>query len=85
MTTPTRAPANTTFSTADLATRTIHRRAVEALIKLYPLSQAADPPETTFVDAVDVVFDGVIPYDVRFFESLNRMVRSNRGSSAIAR
>ena len=32
MTTPTRAPANTTFSTADLATRTIHRRAVEALI-----------------------------------------------------
>ena len=32
MTTPTRAPANMTFSTADLATRTIHRRAVEALI-----------------------------------------------------
>ena len=44
-------------------------------IKLYPLSQAANPPETTFVDAVDVVFDGVIPYDVRFFESLNRMVQ----------
>jgi hypothetical protein len=43
--------------------------------KLYPLSQAAKPPETTFVDAVDVVFDGVIPYDVRFFESLNRMVQ----------
>ena len=32
MTTPTRAPANMKFSTADLATRTIHRRAVEALI-----------------------------------------------------
>jgi hypothetical protein len=32
MTTPTRVPANSTFSTADLATRTIHRRAVEALI-----------------------------------------------------
>ena len=32
MTTPTRAPESMTFSTADLATRTIHRRAVEALI-----------------------------------------------------
>ena len=32
MTTPTREPANMTFSTAYLATRTIHRRAVEALI-----------------------------------------------------
>ena len=45
-------------------------------IKLYPLSQAANPPQTTFVDAVDVVFDGVIPYDVRFFESLHRMVQA---------
>ena len=45
-------------------------------IKLYPLSQAANPPQTTFVDAVDVVFDGVIPYDVRFFESLDRMVQA---------
>ena len=44
-------------------------------IKLYPLTQAARPPQTTFVDAVDVVFDGVIPYDVRFFESLNRIVQ----------
>ena len=32
MTTPTRAPAHMTFSTADLAARTNHRRAVEALI-----------------------------------------------------
>ena len=32
MTTPTRAPAHMTFSTADLAARTIHRRAVEAFI-----------------------------------------------------
>ena len=32
MTTPTRAPESMTFSTADLATRTIHQRAVEALI-----------------------------------------------------
>ena len=32
MTTPTRAPESMTFSTADLATRAIHRRAVETLI-----------------------------------------------------
>jgi hypothetical protein len=45
-------------------------------IKLYPLSAAASPPETTFVDAVDVVVDGVIPYDVRFFQALDRMVQA---------
>ncbi len=45
-------------------------------IKLYPLSQAADPPATTFVDAVDVVFDATIPYDLRFFQSLDRMVQA---------
>ena len=45
-------------------------------IKLYPLSQAANPPETKFVDASDVVFDSTIPYDLRFFESLNQMVQA---------
>src|SRR5262249_5400355 len=35
--------------------------------KLYPLSQAADPPPTVFVDAADVVFDSTIQYDRRFF------------------
>ena len=44
-------------------------------IKLYPLSQAAYPPATTFNDAVDVVYDSTIPYDRRFFESLNRIVQ----------
>jgi hypothetical protein len=44
-------------------------------IKLYPLSQAGNPPATTFVDAIDVVYDATIPYDVRFFESLNRVVQ----------
>jgi hypothetical protein len=44
-------------------------------IKVYPLSQAANPPETKWNDAVDVVFDSTIPYDIRFFESLNRMVQ----------
>ncbi len=44
-------------------------------IKVYPLSQAAHPPDTQFIDAIDVVFDATIPYDVRFFESLDRIVQ----------
>jgi hypothetical protein len=44
-------------------------------IKLYPLSQAADPPQTRFADAADVVFDSTIQYDLRFFESLDRFVQ----------
>jgi len=44
-------------------------------IKLYPLSQAASRPATTFVDAIDVEFDSTIPYDIRFFESLDRIVQ----------
>jgi len=45
-------------------------------IQFYPLSSAANPPVTTWLDAADVVFDANIPYDVRFFESLARMVES---------
>jgi hypothetical protein len=44
-------------------------------IKLYPLSQAANPPPTTFVDAIDVVYDSTIPYDLRYFQSLDRVVQ----------
>ena len=44
-------------------------------IQLYPLSKAANPAATTFVDAIDVVYDATIPYDVRFFESLDRVVQ----------
>src|SRR6266853_1759265 len=43
--------------------------------KIYPLSQAASPPPTVFVDAIDVVFDSTIPYDLRFFQSLDRFVQ----------
>lgn len=35
-------------------------------VKLYPLSQAASPPATVFVDTIDEVFDATIPYDVRY-------------------
>jgi hypothetical protein len=44
-------------------------------VKIYPLSQAASPPETQLVDVVDVVYDNTIPYNLRFFESLDRMVQ----------
>jgi hypothetical protein len=47
-------------------------------VRLYPLARAADPPATVFVDAVDVVYDSTIPYDLRFFESLNRVVQAER-------
>jgi len=45
-------------------------------IKLYPLSQATNPPATQFIDAIDVVYDATIPWDMRYFESLNRMVQT---------
>src|SRR5882724_3246457 len=47
-------------------------------VRLYPLSQADNdggPPATTFVDVVDIVYDSTITYDLRFFESLNRIVQ----------
>jgi len=45
-------------------------------IELYPLAQSAAPPATTFVDVVDDVYDSTIKYDVRFFESLDRIVQA---------
>lgn len=45
-------------------------------IKFYPLSQAVNSPQTKFVDAIDVVYDSTIPYELRFFQSLNRFVQS---------
>jgi hypothetical protein len=45
-------------------------------IRLYPLSAADNPPQTTFVDVKDKVFEANIPYDVRFFESLNRVIQA---------
>ncbi|MFL5021159.1 MAG: DUF1254 domain-containing protein [Microvirga sp.] len=59
-------------SDADIAKAVAYGRR----IKLYPLSQAANPPATTFVDAAGIVFDSTIPYDLRFFQSLDRMVQA---------
>ena len=44
-------------------------------LKLYPLRQAAHPPPTRFTDVADAVFDATIPYDLRFFQTLDRVVQ----------
>ena len=44
-------------------------------MKVYPLSQAANPPATVFSDAKDVDFDSTIRYDASFFRNLDRVVQ----------
>ena len=44
-------------------------------VRFYPLSGATNPPETKFVDALDVLFDSTIRYDLRFFQMLDRFVQ----------
>ena len=45
-------------------------------IKVYALSQAANPPATTFTDVKDITFDSTIRYDASFFEHLDRIVQN---------
>jgi hypothetical protein len=45
-------------------------------VRVYPLSAAEDPPETTYIDAFDVLFDATIPYDARFFDALNSVMQA---------
>jgi hypothetical protein len=59
-------------SASDIATAVAYGKR----IKLYPLAQAAHPPQTSFTDAIDVVYDATIPWDMRYFESLNRIVQT---------
>ena len=58
-------------SDADIAKAVAYGRRV----RIYPLSEAASPPETRFVDAFDTLFDSTIPYDLRFFQALDRFVQ----------
>jgi hypothetical protein len=46
-------------------------------VKLYPLSQASNPPPVVFTDVKDALFDSTIRYDASFFENLNRIVHSD--------
>ena len=43
-------------------------------IKVYPLSKAANPPATRYVDMVGKVFDGIVRYDENFYSSLANMI-----------
>lgn len=53
------------------------KRAVEygKKVKIYPLSEADNPPATTFVDLIEVSFSNTIPYNLHFFEILNQFVQ----------
>lgn len=59
-------------SDADIATAVAYGKRA----RLYPLSQAASPPETAYVDLINTMFDATIPYDLRFFQSLDRFVQA---------
>lgn len=45
-------------------------------IKLYPLRRADAPPDVAWVDASGGIFDAAIPYDLRFFRALDRIVQA---------
>ena len=52
-------------------------RAGDALvkqIKIYPLSQAGNPPKPRFVDMTDKLYNAVVPYDDSFYDSLARVI-----------
>jgi hypothetical protein len=44
-------------------------------LRVYPLAQAANPPDQRFIDIYDKTFNGLAHFDETFFESLNRMVQ----------
>ncbi|HET9156573.1 MAG TPA: DUF1254 domain-containing protein, partial [Myxococcaceae bacterium] len=58
-------------SEADVATAVAYGKR----LRIYPLKQAAHPPPTEFKDVADVVFDSTIPFDLRFFQTLDRVVQ----------
>ncbi len=45
-------------------------------IKVYPLSQAASPPATKFLDLAGTPLDATIRFDTSFFRSLDRVVQA---------
>lgn len=59
-------------SDADIATAVAYGMRCQ----VYPLSHATSPPPTVYLDAADIVFDSTIPYDLRFFRSLDRFVQA---------
>jgi hypothetical protein len=46
-------------------------------IKLYYLSEAANPPATTYLDATPSAYDSLPVYDHTFFQDINQLVQNN--------
>ena len=44
-------------------------------LRIYPLSQAANPPQITFVNASGKAFNTIAPADYTFFEYLNQVIQ----------
>ncbi len=44
-------------------------------IKFYPYSQKANQQATAFIDMQGKLYDATIPYDLRFYQSLDRMIQ----------
>src|SRR5271169_4766782 len=43
-------------------------------IKVYPLSEAAHPPQQRFIDMTGVLYEPAVPYNADFYVSLARMI-----------
>ena len=59
-------------------------RAGDTLVKqvrVYPLSQAGNPPEPRFVDMTGKLYNAVIPYDDSFYDSLARVINEEPAQS----
>lgn len=72
-----------TYNTMTLLRSILHSlseedvRAGDALVgqvKVYPLSQVANPPKQRLLDMTDVMFDGLVKYDESFFSNLARVL-----------
>jgi hypothetical protein len=44
-------------------------------VKVYPLSQASNPPATLFTDVDGILFDSTIRYDGSFYQHLDRIIQ----------
>src|SRR5258706_12002806 len=47
-------------------------------LRVYPLAQAANPPEQRFIDIYGNTFDGIANFDVSFFEASTAWFRKSR-------
>lgn len=47
-------------------------------IKVYPLSQAGNPPATKHIDIFDKPINGLVPFDETYFEQLNELLQEER-------